>query len=51
MGKTIATLVNDYKHTGSYEEIFDSSDLSSGVYFYMLTAGKYKSIKKMVVIK
>ena len=49
LGKTITTLVNEQKHTGSYEVIFDASVLSSGVYFYKLTAGKYINIKKMVI--
>lgn len=51
LGKTISTLVNEQKNTGSYEVIFDASLLSSGVYFYKLTAGKYVNIKKMVVIR
>jgi hypothetical protein len=51
LGKTITTLVNEQKNTGSYEVVFDASVLSSGVYFYKLTAGKYINIKKMVVIK
>ena len=51
LGKTITTLVNEQKNMGSYEVIFDASILSSGVYFYKLTAGKYINIKKMVVIR
>jgi hypothetical protein len=51
LGKIITTLVNEQKHTGSYEVIFDASDLPSGVFFYKLTAGEYVNIKKMVVIK
>lgn len=50
-GKTITTLVNEQKLAVSYEVIFDASDLSSEVFFYKLTAGKYVYIKKMVVIK
>jgi hypothetical protein len=51
LGNTITTLVNEKKQTGSYEVIFDASDLSSGVFFYKLTAGEYVNIKKMVVIR
>jgi hypothetical protein len=51
LGKTLTTLVNEHKHTGSYKVVFDASNLSSGVFFYKLTAGDYVDIKKMVVIK
>jgi hypothetical protein len=51
LGKTISTLVNERMPGGNYEVNFDASDLSSGVYFYRLTAGSFVNIKKMVVIK
>jgi len=51
LGKEVATLVNSNKPEGSYEVIFDASRLSSGVYFYKITAGEYIEVKKMSVIK
>ena len=51
LGKTIAVIVNEQIQAGSYEVIFDASDLSSGMYFYKLTAGKYVNIKKMLLVK
>lgn len=38
---------------GSYEFIFDNSqmNLPSGVYYYKLTAGNYRSVLKMVILK
>ncbi|MCH7774454.1 MAG: T9SS type A sorting domain-containing protein, partial [Bacteroidetes bacterium] len=51
LGKTIAVIVNEQIRAGSYEVIFDASDLSSGMYFYKLTAGKHVNIKKMLLIK
>jgi len=51
LGRTITTLVNEQKHAGSYNVIFDASDLSSGMYFYKLTAGEYVNIKKMLLVK
>ena len=51
LGKTIAVIVNEQIRAGSYEVIFDASDLSSGMYFYKLTAGKYVNIKKMLLVK
>ena len=51
MGREVATLVNGYKAAGEYEVEFDASGLSSGVYFYRLTAGSYKQVRKMLLLK
>jgi aminopeptidase N len=50
-GREISTLVNEKLQTGSYEYYFDASGLSSGLYFYKLTAGEFSSVKKMALIK
>ena len=36
LGKELKILVNEIKHFGNHELIFDGSDLISGVYFYDL---------------
>jgi hypothetical protein len=58
LGREIATLVNKSQPPGSYIIPFSGSQLTSGVYFYRLTAvdanGKEKvfiEVKRMVVIK
>ncbi len=51
LGKEVKTLVNSRMNSGVYEYEFDGSMLSSGVYFYKMTAGNYTSIKKMALIK
>jgi Secretion system C-terminal sorting domain/Abnormal spindle-like microcephaly-assoc'd, ASPM-SPD-2-Hydin/PQQ-like domain len=51
LGKEVSTLLNENKQTGTYEVSFNASSLSSGVYFYKMTAGKFSSIKRMVVLK
>ncbi len=51
LGKEVAELVNDRLGTGSYLVEFDGSSLSSGVYFYRLTAGEFSDTKKMVIEK
>ncbi|RCK73970.1 MAG: peptidase S8 and S53, subtilisin, kexin, sedolisin [Ignavibacteriae bacterium] len=51
LGSKVATLVNELKTAGNYNINFDASNLSGGIYFYRLTAGKYSSFKKMVLIK
>jgi len=45
------TLVDGDASPGYYSTHFDASNLSTGTYFYALTAGKHRSVKKMVLIK
>jgi len=51
LGREVATLVNERKPAGYYEVSFDGSELSSGIYFYQLTAGVFKATKKFVLLK
>ncbi len=51
LGQEIATLKNEVKPAGSYKETFNASSLSSGIYIYKLSAGKFNSSKKMILIK
>jgi hypothetical protein len=50
-GHEIATLVNEEKPAGTYSLSWNATHLSSGVYFSMLTAGKFSQVKKMMLIK
>jgi Secretion system C-terminal sorting domain len=51
MGKEVATLVNEYRGTGSYIVNWNASGSSSGVYFYKLVAGSFSQTKKMILSK
>jgi len=53
LGREVAELVNEYKNTGSYSITFNPEkySLTSGVYFYRLTAGNYTSINKAIYMK
>lgn len=51
LGQKIATLVDDQLAPGAYQVDFDASRLTSGIYFYRLTAGKFKSVKKMILTR
>ncbi len=51
LGREIGTLVNEVKSAGQYSVTFDGSKLSSGVYFYRMTAGSYTSTKKAILMK
>ncbi len=50
-GQRIEFLVNQEKPAGDYEAVFDASGLSSGVYYYRLSAGEYRQTKKMLLLK
>ena len=56
LGKEISSLVNKDQMAGSYEYTFNAGDLSSGIYFYRLTAVNHTGketvqTKKMTLIK
>lgn len=51
-GRLVADLVNQKLNAGTYQVDFDGSNLSSGVYFYRLTAdGNIVDSKRMVLLK
>ena len=51
LGREMRTLVNEMKTAGYYKLQFNAADLSSGVYFYRMTAGDYVAVKKFVILK
>ncbi len=51
LGSEVSTLVDEEKSAGNYKVKFDGSNLASGIYFYRIEAGKYTSVKKLVLIK
>jgi hypothetical protein len=56
LGNEVATLVNEEKNAGNYQIDFNShpgvsGNLTSGIYFYKLQAGKFIETKKMLLLK
>ncbi len=51
LGKEVAVVVNAIQPAGNYKVEFDGSKLSSGIYYYRLTAGDSIITKKMLLIK
>ncbi|KAB2841063.1 MAG: T9SS type A sorting domain-containing protein [Melioribacteraceae bacterium] len=51
LGNEIAALTNKKLSQGKHEIKFDSLNLSSGIYFYQLRAGKFIDTKKMILLK
>jgi hypothetical protein len=52
LGQKVATLLNSqHMDVGAYAVQFDARNLASGVYFYRLQAGDFRSDKKMLLLK
>lgn len=51
IGREVTELVNEFKAAGKYTIQFNGNNLSSGVYFYSITAGNYKLVKKIMLTK
>lgn len=51
IGQLVNTLVAKELSPGTYEATFSADNLSSGVYFYNLTSGKFSETKSMILIK
>jgi hypothetical protein len=58
LGKEVATLVNEERPAGTYNQIFDPASpggrmgpLASGVYVYRLVAGSFNQTKRLILLK
>ncbi|MBK9332016.1 MAG: T9SS type A sorting domain-containing protein [Ignavibacteria bacterium] len=50
-GKEVVTLVNEVKTAGYYSYKFNASNLSSGVYYYTISANDFTATRKMMLVK
>jgi hypothetical protein len=52
LGQEVAALVNNtVKPAGNYTEVFNASNLPSGIYYYRINAGDYTDVRKMILVK
>jgi PKD repeat protein len=51
LGRTVATLVNEIRHQGSYEVHFDGNNLASGIYLCRIKMGNETLTRKMLLMK
>ncbi|MBK8552910.1 MAG: T9SS type A sorting domain-containing protein [Ignavibacteria bacterium] len=51
LGREITTLVNEKQNAGTYEVDFNASGLSSGIYFYTMSADGFTETKRMILLK
>lgn len=51
LGEEVVTLVDEQQQAGKYSIKFDAKNLSSGTYFYRISAGNFIDSKKMLLLK
>lgn len=51
LGGEVATLLNTDMQAGEHSVMFNAANLSTGVYFYRITAGGMSQTRKMVLVK
>ncbi len=51
LGQKVRTLVNEVKPAGTYRLEVRANDLTSGLYFYRISAGDFVQTRKMVLMK
>jgi hypothetical protein len=51
LGRIITKLGNEEKRSGTYKITWNAQNISSGVYFFKVTAGEYSKVKKMMLLK
>ncbi len=51
IGEEVAELVNKEMNAGNYSVKFDATNLSSGIYFYRISAGNFVKTNKMLLIR
>lgn len=50
-GQLVNVVVDEQQSAGYHSVRFDASRISSGVYFYQMTAGGFRQIKKLTILK
>lgn len=51
LGRKVETLVNKHQPAGYHQVIWNADDVSSGIYFYRITAGEFSQSRKMILLK
>ena len=51
LGNNVASLVNEKQSAGGYSVTFNGKNLTSGIYFYQIKAGRHTVTKKCILLK
>ena len=47
----LETLIHERKQAGHHEIRFQASTLASGIYYYLIKAGNFREVRKMILVK
>ena|GEM_PF-4997588 len=50
-GQKVTTLIDGMVEAGRHQVVWDAKDISSGIYFYKITAGNFTNMRKMILLK
>lgn len=50
-GRLVKTLVNKYQTAGDYSINWNAQNVSSGIYFFRIEAGRFSAVKKGILLK
>ena len=51
VGQKIVTLVSERQEAGYHQAEWDASGFASGIYYYIIHAGEFQDVKKMILIR
>jgi C-terminal processing protease CtpA/Prc len=51
LGQKVVTLVDEKQKAGYHQVVWEASAYSSGVYYYVLKAGDFRDVKKMILLR
>jgi len=51
LGRGVKTLINEQLPAGKHQVVWDASAVSSGIYFYKLSADGYNETRRMLLVK
>jgi hypothetical protein len=51
LGQEVATLISENLQAGHYQIDWDASQMASSVYYYLINAGEFQEVKKMILIR
>jgi len=51
LGQKVVTLVSEKQSAGVHQLEWDAGNLASGVYYYVLRAGEFRAVRKMVLMR
>jgi len=51
LGREVQTQVDELKHAGNHQAIWNAENTVSGMYFYKISTGDYTETRKMILLK